>query len=548
MKKTAVFLAALFLGMTLSGPLAAQEEGESSSERESRPSRASARQQAPAARERPNVRAPQHSPAPSPSTSRTEVRSEPVRTAPSASSRSVTRTAPQPRGNTVQPAPSIRSGNTTVNRPSVIQRNNPEPVQAPSEPSQPARVDMPRVAPAQPEPSSQPRDVIRPAPVRMVPRVQGRSVLSPRTNNQPEPALTTAEPARPEPARTEPRRSVIQAPGASNPQIENLQPQPAVVNPLPAQGDTVAPSVPPGRSETRAAPVPYLRNSLPSRENQVSLARELRNVRNPQPADIKLPDEVPTYQSGRPTQSYNDWDRYWRDSQRHNNPKRHLWQQYTRRPQPVHIIRETRYVPHPVYYYQPSRGFHYWGWDDCRWDYNRGINIVYVYTRPATASYNYVSVPSYTYTSTAGRYASNYPADNNTLPYWDGYDTEKREIERIAQEIGRAWERSDAVAMETFVDRDVPIRLYESGNYRYWMSEREFLTMTRDSMRVEGTQYYKVDRVLPVRPGEVMFYARRELRSSGRADNTQYERYTLERLGDRWVISACETSPFKMLE
>lgn len=542
MKRTAVFLTALFLGMTLSAPLAAQEEGASPSERESRTTRASSRQEAPAARERPNVRAPQQSSAPS--SSRSEVRSEPARPEPSPAASSAVRTAPEPRGSSLWPDPQIRSGNTTVNRPGVIQRNNPEPAQTPAHL---APVDMPRVLPGQPQHVVEPQPAERPAPVRMVPEVRGRSVLPPRTDNQPERLLPQPQPAQSEPARSEPRRSVIQAPGSGNPQTENRQPQPAAVNPLPVRGNTGAPSVLPGRSETRVTPVPDLRNSLPSRENQVSLARELRNVRAPQPADIKLPDEVPTYQSGRPTQSYNDWDRYWRDSQRYSNPKRHLWQQYTRRPQPVHIIRETRYVPYPVYYYQPSRGFHYWGWDDCRWDYSRGINIVYVYTRPASASFNYVSVPSYTYTSTAGRYASNYPADN-TLPYWDGYETEKREIERVAQDIGRAWERSDSVALERFVDREVPIRLYESGNYRYWMSEREFLAMARESMRVEGTQYYKVDRVLPVRPGEVLFYARRELRSSGRADNTQYERYTLERLGDRWVISAYETSPFKMLE
>jgi len=61
-------------------------------------------------------------------------------------------------------------------------------------------------------------------------------------------------------------------------------------------------------------------------------------------------------------------------------------------------------------------------------------------------------------------------------------------------------------------------------------------------MEERGTRSFTVDRVVPVRPGEAFVFARHQLRESGARSDLRYERYTLERVGERWVISAFEVS------
>ncbi len=144
--------------------------------------------------------------------------------------------------------------------------------------------------------------------------------------------------------------------------------------------------------------------------------------------------------------------------------------------------------------------------------------------------YVYAEEPEFTYTA------------GETRDPWPDYRRERAEVEDAAGAIELAWERGKVEDMASMVDSDLPVRLYESGEYLYWVGQKQFLDRIAADMEDSGTVKFTVDKIVPVRPGEALFYARHELEESGRISSTRYERYSLERITGRWVISAFETS------
>jgi hypothetical protein len=285
---------------------------------------------------------------------------------------------------------------------------------------------------------------------------------------------------------------------------------PAANNPAPGRFTVIDRTVPePRRSEFNQ----WLRNKHPS-----------------QPVDIKIPDHITSYRSADPPRAFERYTQLWDRSRSHRQPKREFWRQYAGHCPPVRVVTRNRYVPYPVYQYWPYRtsSYFYWGYNDYVYDPYYGSSVVVVY-RPASTTYRVETVATSDYRETS----------SSTEP-WPGYRRDRDEVEDAARDIRDAWLKDDLELIGDHLDRDLPIRLYQEGDYLYWVQDREFLSRMRDTMEDEGTRRFDIQRVLPVRPGEVMVYAKHELRDSGIFGSVQYERYTFELVGSKWMISAYE--------
>jgi hypothetical protein len=262
------------------------------------------------------------------------------------------------------------------------------------------------------------------------------------------------------------------------------------------------------------------------------IARYLNQQTSRNPRDIKVP-------------SGHSWDRYDRsrwaweyrerlrsDARRRSDWRWDFWSGFCLRSPRVTVVYNNRPVPVPVYYYSP--GYHYWGYD---WYDPFRRSTVVVVNQPATRVVE--TRTEYVVRETP---VVSYSAGASSEEPWPGYRDERRDVERAARVIERAWEEADLNALADCLDNDLPVRLYESGDYLYWVGYRQFLERVREDMEERGTRSFTVDRVVPVRPGEAFVFARHQLRESGARSDLRYERYTLERVGERWVISAFEVS------
>ena len=414
------------------------------------------------------------------------------------------------------------------------------------------------------EPAPQQPAVREPAPVR---------AEQPAPRNEP-PANRTEPVRRPEQTRPAPPRSpepadepIIITP--RRPSVENgtVGPQPPA-NRLNQGGVRENPSVPrppavEQPSQPRPEPVPDVRreqgnsfNNRPGGQARPPAANNpapgrftvidrtvpeprrsefnqwLRNKHPSQPGDIKIPDHITSYRSADPPRAFERYTQLWDRSRSHRHPKREFWRQYAGHCPPVRVVTRNRYVPYPVYQYWPYRtsSYFYWGYNDYVYDPYYGSSVVVVY-RPASTTYRVETVST-----------SDYQESSSSAEPWPGYRRDRDEVEDAARDIRDAWLKDDLELIGDHLDRDLPIRLYQEGEYLYWVQDREFLSRMRDTMEDEGTRRFEIQRVLPVRPGEVMVYAKHELRDSGIFGSVQYERYTFELVGSKWMISAYEIS------
>lgn len=296
------------------------------------------------------------------------------------------------------------------------------------------------------------------------------------------------------------------------------------------------PSVgPSARNNARPAPPADNRPSVDASVIQQNLRAEYSR----QPHDIKVPESIDAYRSNMPYWSYETSKDLWHESKRHKDSKRWFWRNYCSRAPRISVIYSPSYYTYPYYAYYP--GFHYWGYDDCWYDYTLGTRVVVVYSPTITryetqTEYVYTEDPEFTYSA------------GGTKDPWPDYRREREEVEDAAGAIELAWEHGKVEDMASMVDSDLPVRLYESGEYLYWVGQRQFLDRIAADMEDSGTVKFTVDKIVPVRPGEALFYAHHELEESGRLSGTRYERYSLERISGRWVISAFETSFSPMID
>ena len=261
------------------------------------------------------------------------------------------------------------------------------------------------------------------------------------------------------------------------------------------------------------------------------------------PVAIKVPETVHLNPRPAPARPHDRWTDLWAESRRHEDSKRWFWREYTRRCPTVRVVHETRYVPAPAYYYWPTRTSSYYYWSYYTGYTPGGTDLVLVYAPVSNATYQVEGVRT---VSSNVRYVDE--TDDFRDYRWPSYTTDREEALSAARRIKQGWENGDIQMIAEHVSQDVPVRLYEHGEYLYWVSQREFQARIKESMTNEGTERFDIDRVVPIRPGEVLIYARHEQRDSGRSDNTLYERYTLERLGNDWVISAYETNTHKIVD
>ncbi len=268
------------------------------------------------------------------------------------------------------------------------------------------------------------------------------------------------------------------------------------------------------------------------------IARELDAQTSRRPQDIKVPSHWPGWRPDHSRWAWEYRERLRSDARRRTDWRWDFWSGFCLRSPRLTVVVNPRPVAVPVYYYSP--GYHYWGYD--WYDPFRRSTVVVVQqppTRIVETRTEYVvrETPSVVYSAGA---ASDEP--------WKGYRDEYREAERAARSIERAWEESDLEEMAGCLDNDLPVRLYESGRYLYWVGYRQFLERVREDMEERGTRAFSIDRVVPVRPGEAFVFATHRLERSGVRSGVRYERYTLERVSGRWVISAFETSSEPLIE
>lgn len=315
--------------------------------------------------------------------------------------------------------------------------------------------------------------------------------------------------------------------------------------------------------ESLSAPYEHLRlpgnspNPVPgsvSAADQRAFGNWLRLQQARQPDAIRVPPTVAAYRSPLPRQRYDRTTSLWNQSRSHHNSKRWFFRNYAGlRPSPVIIYRNYS-CPAPVYQYWPwgTSSYYYWGYNDCVYDPYRGTNVVVVYAPPRT-TYQVVERTNVIYTSNGGSSSTvvvKEPDDGETVGdyRYPGIEEDISDAKRVARDIQKAWERGSISTLAAHVDPDMPVRIYDSGEYLEFIKDREFLTRMRDLMDDNGTRAFIVQRIIPVRKGEVMIYARHDLDTPTRRAETLFERYNIERLGSRWLISAYESSPSRLLE
>lgn len=262
---------------------------------------------------------------------------------------------------------------------------------------------------------------------------------------------------------------------------------------------------------------------------------------------ISYPNDVSGYRSNRPPEVYDRYRDIWEESRSHPNPKRFFWREYVRREPRTRVVYVPRYSWSPVYHYSPwsvNFGFYYWGYDNCYYDPFRRSRVTVIYAPPATYretnTYYYPTSSSSTVTYTASSTARE--------EHWPGWRDQQDEVAQAAEDIRNAWLDRRADLIERHVDDTLPVRFYENGQYRYWLSVNQFLERIAEEMSLGYTRQFAVDRIVPVRPGEFMVFARHELQDSAVQNPTRYERYTMEKLDREWVISAFETHYLPLLE
>ena len=288
----------------------------------------------------------------------------------------------------------------------------------------------------------------------------------------------------------------------------------------------------------------------PSSAEQQSFNNWLGTQREHQPDAIRAPRSVPVYRSPLPTHNYRDWNTAWNQSRSHDNSKRWFYRNYCTTRPAWQIVYRYGYRPTPVYQYWPygSSSYYYWGYNDCQWDPVRGTNVVIVYApqEPETRVVENTTViyrdapPSSTYKIIR--------PDDADYELYRGYQDDKLDGKQAGADIEEAWTEGKLPGIAQHLDRDMPIRMYDSGEYLEWITDRSFLANVRDSMDENGTRSFIVEAVRPVRKGEVMLYAKHVLDKPTKRAETLYERYTLEHVGVRWLISAYETSATSILD
>ncbi|MCC6484633.1 MAG: hypothetical protein IT209_07295 [Armatimonadetes bacterium] len=315
---------------------------------------------------------------------------------------------------------------------------------------------------------------------------------------------------------------------------------------------TATPALPPAFAHLRLpgnSPQPV--QGPVSAAEQRAFGSWLRTQQARQPDAIRVPSNVPAYRSPLPRERYDRTMRLWEESRRYDNSKRWFFRHYASRPVRPVIVYRNYVCPAPVYQYWPfgSSSYYYWGYTDSIYDPYRSSSVVVVYAPPETR-YNVIERTKVVYTSTdAPEQRRSVSEDQDVAGVrYPGIEEDISDAERVAKDIETAWERGNLSRLAGHVDPEMPVRIYDSGEYLEYLKDREFLLRMRDLMDDNGTRAFLTQRIVPVRPGEVMIYARHDLETPTKRAETLYERYTIERLGKRWLISAYESSPSRLLE
>jgi hypothetical protein len=103
-------------------------------------------------------------------------------------------------------------------------------------------------------------------------------------------------------------------------------------------------------------------------------------------------------------------------------------------------------------------------------------------------------------------------------------------------DIRKAWLNGDVARLRARLKADGKVRLYPQGEYRYAVDAAEFGAMLENAMKNIDTVSFDFDRPTSTEAGRAFVTGRHVYLDAGKARQTTYISYMLERVGGKWRI------------
>jgi hypothetical protein len=115
-------------------------------------------------------------------------------------------------------------------------------------------------------------------------------------------------------------------------------------------------------------------------------------------------------------------------------------------------------------------------------------------------------------------------------------------LDSAVSDIVAAWRDGNPDLLDKHVDADTKVAVFLDGEYSYSLEGADFAGITRDAVQTVQTKSFTVDRVAKRNDDMVVVYAKHTYVNTDDYYETVYVAYTLERLGDRWIITEAGSS------